>query len=315
MFESLSLPFEEDHLPLGQDPIETGSVKQMASLARQIMAVRERTGYSTMGVVTGFPGVGKSIAIQAFLLNLAKRSHTGSPACIDIRVKPDSTPKAFVEDLLLRLEAQRAPRLETNRYRLADRAAELIVSHDIRLIFVDEAEQLNEGGFEFLRYLFGKTGCPLILAGDGRILPMLARQPKFSSRTSLYQEFLPPSDEELLQVVLPQLHFPGWVFDPAQASDQAMGQEMWDRAKRSFRNLRTILQFASSIASMDESLSRITPAYLDTQIYPLLRLPARKGPSVKAKAPPKETKPPTEYDKESEQRHAARQRKKGEESA
>src|SRR5260221_12755375 len=103
MFESLSVPFEEDHFPLGQDPIETGSVKQMASLARQIMAVRERTGYSTMGVVTGFPGVGKSIAIQAFLLNLAKLSHTGGPACIAIREKPDSTPKAFGEDLLLRL--------------------------------------------------------------------------------------------------------------------------------------------------------------------------------------------------------------------
>src|SRR5258708_22736114 len=146
MFESLSLPFEEDHLPLGQDPIETGSVKQMASLARQIMAVRERTGYSTMGVVTGFPGVGKSIAIQAFLLNLANRSHTRSPACIDIRVKPDSTPKAFVEDLLLRLEAQRAPRLESNRYRLADKPAELVVTPDIPLMFLCDAEQLNHCG-------------------------------------------------------------------------------------------------------------------------------------------------------------------------
>src|SRR5713226_2847623 len=219
MFESLYLPFEEDHLPLGQDPIQTASVKQLASLARLLMAARERTGYSAMAVVTGSPGVGKSIAIQAFLQNLAKLSHTDLPACIEIRVKPDSTPRAFVEDLLLRLGAQRPPRLETNRYRLADRAAELIVRYDIRLIFVDEAEQLNEGGFKFLRYLFGKTGCPLILVGDGRILPMLDRQPKFSSRTSLYQDFLPPSDEEMLQVVLPHLHFHSWVFDPAQPGD------------------------------------------------------------------------------------------------
>src|SRR5258708_27860060 len=99
-------------------------------------------------------------------------------------------------------------------HRLADKVAELIVSCDIRLIFVDEAEQLNEGGFEFLRYLFGKTGCPLILAGDGRILPMLERQPKFSSPTSLYQEFLPPFHQTLLQVVLPHLHFSCRQFDP-----------------------------------------------------------------------------------------------------
>src|SRR5258708_35810646 len=98
-------------------------------------------------------------------------------------------------------------------HRLADKVAELIVSCDMRLIFVDEAEQLNEGGFEFLRFLFGKTGCLVIRAGDGRVIPVVARQRTFSRRISLYQEFLAPLDEELLQVVLPQLHFPGWVFD------------------------------------------------------------------------------------------------------
>jgi len=37
----------------------------------------KQTGYSTMGVVTGWPGVGKTIAIQAFLLSLLPQPHTG----------------------------------------------------------------------------------------------------------------------------------------------------------------------------------------------------------------------------------------------
>jgi hypothetical protein len=314
MFESVYLPFEEDHLPPGQEPIETRSVKQLATLARLLTSSRERTGYSAMAVVTGPPGVGKSIAVQAFLRNLGKQSHTQLPSCIDIHVKTDSTPKAFVEDLLLRLEAQRAPRLETTRYRLTDRAAELIVSHDIRLIFVDEAEQLNVGGFEFLRYIFGKTGCPIILVGDERIVSMLGRQLKFSSRSGLYQDFLPPSDEEVLDVVLPQLHFPGWVFDPTQPGNRAMGKDLWFRANKSFRNLRLILQFASSILPLDEGLHQITPDFLQIQVYPLLGL---TRPSPHAKAAPQGSQQPSAYDIESQQRHAARTRrkKKGQASA
>lgn len=284
MFETPYLPFDEDHLPPGQEPIETSSVQQLATLARQLMISRRATGYSAIGVVTGVPGVGKSIALRSFLQKQARQVHTGLPACIEIRVKPDSTPKAFVEDLLLRLEDERAPRLEPNRYRLADRAADIIVSHDIQLILVDEAEQLNESGFEFLRYLFGKTGCPLVLIGDGRILRMLDRQPKFSSRTGPYQDFLPPSDEELISTVLPQLKLPHWTFDPTRIEDQKMGHDLWFRAKRSFRNLRVILQFASSIASLDDDVPCITLDFLTQYIYPLLRLQGGQPPLLEGKA-------------------------------
>jgi hypothetical protein len=290
MFESIYLPFDEDHLPLGQDPIETKSVRQLASFANLLITAHEQTGYNAVATVSGFPGVGKSIAVQAFLRKAAALSHAGFPACIEMRVKPDSTPKAFVEDLLLRLESMRAPRLDTSRYRLADRAAEIIVSHDIRLIFVDEAEQLRADGFEFLRYIYGKAGCSLILIGDGRILSMLDRQPKFSSRSPLHQDFLPPSNEEILQTVLPQLHFSHWVFDPAQPEDKAMGEDLWFHAKRSFRNLRFILQFASSIASLEEDFPCIDQKFLNTQVYPLFRLQARKSPLPKEKPFPEQTK-------------------------
>lgn len=337
MFEPRYLPFDEDHLPLGQDPIETKSVKQLASFANLLLTTRQQTGYSAIAVITGFPGVGKSTAVQAFLQKAAARAQAGSPSCIEMRVKPNSTPRAFVEDLLLRLEAIRSPRLEPNRYRLADRAAEIIVARDIGLIVVDEAEQLRADGFEFLRYIYGKSGCPLLLVGDGRLLPMLNRQPKFSSRAPLQQEFLPPEDDEILTLVLPQLHFAHWIFDPAQPDDKAMGEDLWFHAKQSFRNLRFLLQFASSIASLDKDLPCINQKFLEAQVYPLFRLQPRSRPVSKGKLTPKATKakppdskaarknpaketppeeaPPSVYDTESEQRHAARDKKKGQTSA
>jgi DNA transposition AAA+ family ATPase len=167
MLESHYLPVSEDHLPEGQEPVQTRSLTQLATQARLLMNTRRQTGYSMIGITTGRPGAGKTVAIQDFLQKQQMQPHTGLPACIEIRMKPDSTPKAFVEDLLLRLEDQHRPRLENTRYKLSDRAAELIVSHDIQLIIADEVEQLTVSGFEFLRYLFGKTGCPLLLVGPG----------------------------------------------------------------------------------------------------------------------------------------------------
>jgi hypothetical protein len=52
------LPVEEDLLPPGQEPIETSSLKQLATLAHLLIISRPRTGYSAMGVITGHPGVG-----------------------------------------------------------------------------------------------------------------------------------------------------------------------------------------------------------------------------------------------------------------
>ena len=51
-------------------------------------------------------------------------------------------------------------------HRFADKVAELIVSCDIRLIVVDDAEQLNENGFAVLHDLVAQTGRPVVLIGD-----------------------------------------------------------------------------------------------------------------------------------------------------
>ena len=60
----------------------------------------------------------------------------------------------------------------THPHPLACKTARLITSNSIRLIVVDDAEQLNESSIAFLRALFAKTGCPLLLIGNEYLLRM-----------------------------------------------------------------------------------------------------------------------------------------------
>jgi hypothetical protein len=137
---------------------------------------------------------------------------------------------------------------------------------------------------------------------------MLEHHEKLSSRIGPAQDFLPPSDEEMLTIVLPRLVFPRWTYDPGCPEDYAMGKDLWSHARPSFRKLRVILQIASQVACLDESAPRITTDFLSGQVYPLLRQ-LKKNRST---AGPAETPAPSLYDEESRQRQEGR-RKKGEE--
>ena len=97
-YPELSLLFDEDRLPPGQQAIVTAGIRQFRTASEMLMHSKQ-TGYSTMGVVTGWPGVGKTIAIQAFLLSLLPQPHTGLPPCVVIKVKPGSNPRQLVVDL------------------------------------------------------------------------------------------------------------------------------------------------------------------------------------------------------------------------
>ena len=55
-------------------------------------------------------------------------------------------------------------------------AAAAIERNDLKLIIVDEADRLNEDGFEVLRHLFDKTGCPILLVDLPSILERPAEQ-------------------------------------------------------------------------------------------------------------------------------------------
>jgi hypothetical protein len=60
----------------------------------------------------------------------------------------------------------------TYPHSLGGKTARLIMSNIIRLIVVDDAEQLNESSFISLSALSAKTGCPLLLIRDKHLLQM-----------------------------------------------------------------------------------------------------------------------------------------------
>jgi len=157
----------ENRLPPGQAPIMTTSLKRFHAYMHLLMQSRAQTGYATMGVITGDAGVGKTIAVQTYVQSLIPRSYSGFPACVSIKVSPRSTAKALGKTLLSTLSGQSS---RHNVYDMEDASTEAIRRSDLDLILVDEGDWLNVESFEFLRHIFDRTGCPVVIVGLPRIM-------------------------------------------------------------------------------------------------------------------------------------------------
>ncbi len=330
MFDSDDLydDFEEDCLPAGQKTIMTQNIIKFDMCARKVIEAKEQTGYGLMGIVTAKSGWGKSIAIRHFLKNVSRRPHTGLPTCIGIRVKPQANPRVLLADLYKRL-GERAPRRLT-RFNIADEAAEIIRATDLRGIFTDESDQLAADGLEFLRYVYDKTGCSVIIVGLPRIMTVIERFEQLDGRIGYELDFLPPTVDEVLDTILPELIVPHWIYDRTSEADRKMGQVLWTHARSSFRELRMLLvrasQFAVEISETPEE-ARITPDILQLVYARRSRRQISLSNQQEEKAQPDppqpdmaetqsdqtetQTDPPqTNYEAESKQRHDAKKKKK-----
>jgi len=239
----MMISFADDELPDGQLPIKTSNVGRFNSLIRMITDTNRK--YATMSAATGGAGLGKTTAIQQYLNNEKPREHTGLPASVRIKVKPNSTAKALANDIVTGVCDRPRGR---NVYEVADEAAEAIERNDLKLLIVDEADRLNEDSFEVLRHIFDRTGCPIVVVGLPAILRVIETHNKFSSRIDLRMTFEPPAWDEFSTLILPQLVFPHWRFDPDDQHDLVMGRHIWKIVNPSFRKLRNLLQTASQIA-------------------------------------------------------------------
>jgi replication-associated recombination protein RarA len=299
--------FAEDRLPPGQKPIETSNVRRFITFMELITDSQKR--YSTMGVVTGPAGIGKTVSIQAYLDNLEPRAHTGLPGSIKVTVKPRSTPKALAVDTVDSLRDKPRGR---NSYELADEAAAAIVRNALELLIIDEADRLNEDSFELLRHLFDKTGCPIVVVGLPRILGVIDRHEKFASRVGLRMDFLPLEQDEILNVVLPGLVFERWEFDPSSETDRQMGERIWKMVNPSLRKLRNLLQIASQIAKAYDqprvTLSTVNEAFSWSATKEDRR---RFAQGVELEEDIDQPDPqPGEFERESERRHDGKQRRR-----
>jgi hypothetical protein len=298
------LGFEEDILPPGQKTIITRNIEKFNRGVKLLLDSKQQTGYSAIALVTGRAGYGKSVALLNYLNSLVPRPHTGLPACAAIRIRPDSNPKTVVQDLYA---CFKEPMPRFTRHQYADGAADAILAYDLKLLFVDEADLLGTSEFEFLRFVFGKTGCPLVIVGLPGISSLINKHEKFAGRVGPRIRFLPPDEEEVLKTILPNLVFPHWSFDPTSEADLAMGREIWSKARSSFRELRMLLQFASTLAG-DAGQERITPQILKLAYGTHYRHAGIEEIEVEDSTP---DPPRTQFEVDSEERHNAKQQGKG----
>jgi DNA transposition AAA+ family ATPase len=302
-FASLIPNFAEDTLPPGQEPILTSNVMRFKSFI--MLLTNSNNGYSTMGVVTGVAGVGKTVAIQTYVDSQKPLLHTGLLPVVKIKVKPGSTPKALATDIVTVLKDKPRGR---NTFEMADEAADAIIRNDLKLIIVDEADRLNEDSFEVLRHIFDKTGCPILIVGLPNILSVIDRHEKFASRVGLRMNFGELEVEEILDLVLPNLVFERWEFNPDNPTDRAMGERIWEMVKPSLRKLRNLLQIASQTAKAYET-PRITPEIIE-QAFNWSASTADKHRLSGTKANGQQVDETGEYERQSEIRNEAKRRKK-----
>ncbi len=237
--------FDEDRLPEDQPPIMTSNVNRLISFVDILTDPLVR--YSTIAVVTASAGMGKTIAAQICHDELLSRFHTVLPFCIRVKVVGRSTSLNLPLDILTEL-GERPKRVNKTIQLLSKDAAMAIERNDLRLIILDESDRLREDSFELVRYLLDKTGCPHLLIGLPKILTVIESHEKFDSRVGRRMSFDPLEFDEVLTVVLPQLVFPLWTFDPKNEEDHSMGFEIWRKVRPSLRKLRNLLETASTIA-------------------------------------------------------------------
>lgn len=258
--EIYSGDFAEDHLPVGQQAIKTSNLRELMVTVALICDSNRK--FPAIGIVTGVAGTGKSVAINYYISQSKPRPNTWLPAVLKVKVKPGSTPKALVVDML---EAIHERPKGLNVYRLADEIARGIIRNATELIVVDEADRLTEESFDVLRHIHDKTGCNIVIVGLPDLIDVIESQDKFASRVAPKMQFKPLPMEEIHSVVLPQMVFTNWRYSPDSEVDRALGERIWKIFEPSLRNVRNMLQIADQMASF-EGKSIITRDTVDRAI-------------------------------------------------
>jgi hypothetical protein len=229
-------------LPPGQSCIQTSMLQSFVGMAK-FLADTQHTS-AMIGIAVGVPGIRKSVGIRSYQQEELMQEDVSSTS-IAITVHPRPTPHALITWLMMTLEgATKARRCS----RTLDDLVETIDRQNRQLVILDGADRLNDACLDILCTLFDRIQRPLLLVGLPQLLLRSLKHPQLSDRIGLTLKLVPLAYEEVIQVVLPALVFPGWVFDPYQEADRRLGEQFWEYTSPSFRRLSNVLQAAGMIA-------------------------------------------------------------------
>jgi AAA domain-containing protein len=231
-------------LPPKQPCIQTSTLKSFVGMAKFLAEIRHTS--AMIGIAVGAPGIGKSEGIRSYQEELMQEDV--SSTSISVKVHPRPTPHSLITWLMVALEGTTNAR---RRSSTLDDLAEAIDRQNRQLVILDGADRLYGGCFDVLCTFFDRIQRPLLLVGLPQLLLRSLNHSQLFDRIGLTLKLVPLSYEEVLQVVLPALVFPGWVFDPDQEADRLLGERLWEYNSPSFRRLRNVMQAASTIAHIE----------------------------------------------------------------
>lgn len=233
-----------NRLPPRQEPIRTKNIMYFIALADLLSNTTDVP--AMVSIVAGAPGTGKSTAAHLHLSDVEQRLHLSASPCILVNVAPHVTTKIFLDSIMSCISCR--PGRHTSHEAFQQALTALVQGHT-RLLVLDNADYLRHEHLELLHALVEQTTCSILLIGSPR-LPEAIKHTTLATHVGPFLVFQPLSEEELLDLFLPQLVLPGWAFDHHNESDRRLGTYLWRNARPSLRRLRMILSYAGQLAQM-----------------------------------------------------------------
>lgn len=226
-----------------QQPICTSNIRRFYALADHTRGTELIP--STMSVVSGAPGTGKTTAAQLYLADRGQQGQPSLATCALITIPPQATPKQFLNAITVHISGQRPVYTAHEAFQ---QTLMVLEQRHMQLVMLDQADYLQREHLELLRVLVGQTACSILLIGLPQLLSAIKGHLPSADRLGLTLEFRSLSEEEVLDAFLPQLLLPGWIYDPTSGADRHLGSYLWRNARPSLRRLRMILAYASLLA-------------------------------------------------------------------
>lgn len=238
----------DNYLPPGQSPIRTSSIELFRVQVGRLRSTEHAA--STIGIVGGGPGTGKSTAAHLYLAEEEPQWQPPDQTCVMLDIIPQTTTKWLLDEIAYRISDTPRSRTLPETFQ---QALTSLKQRRVQLLILDNADYLNLKHLEVLLALIGRSNCSVLLLGLSRLLTAFSAYPKIEARVVLSLPFPSFADEELFARFLPQLQLPGWTFDPQNESDLLMGKYLWRKCHPSLRRLHVILTSASLLAQLHGS--------------------------------------------------------------
>lgn len=228
----------EDSLPTGQPFIQTQIVRKVFQ-SFHLLLKQADLGYPGLGRLVGPEGIGKTIAISAFVASQINEGIGGLPPIIRIKFSGKPTARSATKTIATELGELISAGL-VNEQRIAT-ISEKLTANYVRLLIVDGADHATLDSLELVRGVHVNSGVPIVAVGSKDLVTLSNSLPGFSNRLKVDLELgrLPLSD--VLDVILPKLTFPRWHYDPAHPADRALGRLIYRLSRGSFRSICTLL--------------------------------------------------------------------------